>query len=183
MESGSISIGNYLIERLYELGIRHIFGVPGDFVLGFYDLLVNSKIKVINMCDEQGAGFAADAYARVNGVGAVCVTYCVGGLKIANPTAGAFAEKSPLIVISGSPGIRERRKDPLLHHKVRDFDTQLRVFNHVTISSTVLHDPQTAAKEIDRVLDSSLQHKRPVYIEIPRDMVSQPLYLERSHYQ
>ena len=59
MESGSISIGHYLIERLYELGIRHIFGVPGDFVLGFYDLLVNSKIKVINMCDEQGAGFAA----------------------------------------------------------------------------------------------------------------------------
>jgi len=181
MESGSISIGQYLIERLYELGIRHIFGVPGDFVLGFYDLLVNSKIKVINMCDEQGAGFAADAYARVNGVGAVCVTYCVGGLKIANPTAGAFAEKSPLIVISGSPGIRERRKDPLLHHKVRDFDTQLRVFNHVTISSTVLDDPQTAAKEIDRVLDSSLQHKRPVYIEIPRDMVSQPLYLDKSH--
>jgi indolepyruvate decarboxylase len=180
MESGSISIGQYLIERLYELGIRHIFGVPGDFVLGFYDLLVNSKIKVINMCDEQGAGFAADAYARVNGVGAVCVTYCVGGLKIANPTAGAFAEKSPLIVISGSPGIRERRKDPLLHHKVRDFDTQLRVFNHVTISSTVLDDPQTAAKEIDRVLDSSLQHKRPVYIEIPRDMVSQPLYLDKS---
>ena len=180
MESGSISIGQYLIERLYELGIRHIFGVPGDFVLGFYDLLVNSKIKVINMCDEQRAGFAADAYARVNGVGAVCVTYCVGGLKIANPTAGAFAEKSPLIVISGSPGIRERRKDPLLHHKVRDFDTQLRVFNHVTISSTVLDDPQTAAKEIDRVLDSSLQHKRPVYIEIPRDMVSQPLYLDKS---
>ena len=180
MESGSISIGQYLIERLYELGIRHIFGVPGDFVLGFYDLLVNSKIKVINMCDEQGAGFAADAYARVNGVGAVCVTYCVGGLKIANPTAGAFAEKSPLIVISGSPGIRERRKDPLLHHKVRDFDTQLRVFNHVTISSTVLDDPQTAAKEIDRVLDSSLLHKRPVYIEIPRDMVSQPLYLDKS---
>ena len=180
MESGFISIGQYLIERLYELGIRHIFGVPGDFVLGFYDLLVNSKIKVINMCDEQRAGFAADAYARVNGVGAVCVTYCVGGLKIANPTAGAFAEKSPLIVISGSPGIRERRKDPLLHHKVRDFDTQLRVFNHVTISSTVLDDPQTAAKEIDRVLDSSLQHKRPVYIEIPRDMVSQPLYLDKS---
>ena len=180
MESGFISIGQYLIERLYELGIRHIFGVPGDFVLGFYDLLVNSKIKVINMCDEQGAGFAADAYARVNGLGAVCVTYCVGGLKIANPTAGAFAEKSPLIVISGSPGIRERRKDPLLHHKVRDFDTQLRVFNHVTISSTVLDDPQTAAKEIDRVLDSSLQHKRPVYIEIPRDMVSQPLYLDKS---
>jgi len=178
MDSGSLSIGEYLIKRLYELGIRHIFGVPGDFVLGFYHLLVNSKIKVINMCDEQGAGFAADAYARINGLGAACITYCVGGLKVVNPTAGAFAERSPLVIISGSPGIRERRKDPLLHHKVRDFDTQLRVFDQVTISSTVLDNPHTAAKEINRVLDLSLQHKRPVYIEIPRDMVSVPLTLE-----
>ncbi|HEX5185367.1 MAG TPA: thiamine pyrophosphate-binding protein [Nitrososphaeraceae archaeon] len=180
MDSGSLSIGEYLIKRLYELGIRHIFGVPGDFVLGFYHLLVNSKIKVINMCDEQGAGFAADAYARINGLGAVCITYCVGGLKVVNPTAGAFAERSPLVIISGSPGIRERRRDPLLHHKVRDFDTQLRVFDQVTISSTVLDNPQTAAQEINRVLDSSLQHKRPVYIEIPRDMVSVSLPLERN---
>ena len=132
------------------------------------------------MCDEQGAGFAADAYSRINGLGAVCITYCVGGLKIVNPTAGAFAEKSPLVIISGSPGIRERRRDPLLHHKVRDFDTQLRVFNQVTISSTVLDNPRTAAQEIDRILNSSLQHKRPVYIEIPRDMVSQPLDLDRN---
>ena len=180
MESGSISIGQYLIERLYELGIRHIFGVPGDFVLGFYDQLVNSEIKVINMCDEQGAGFAADAYARINGLGAVCITYCVGGLKIVNPTAGAYAEKSPLIVISGSPGIRERKRDPLLHHKVRDFDTQLRVFNHVTVASTVLDNPQTAAQEIDRVLDSSMRCKRPVYIEIPRDIVSLPITSDKN---
>jgi len=180
MDSGSVSIGEYLIEKLYELGIRHIFGVPGDFVLAFYDQLVNSKIKVINMCDEQGAGFAADAYARINGVGAVCITYCVGGLKIVNPTAGAFAEKSPLIVISGSPGISERKRDPLLHHKVKDFDTQLRVFSHVTVSSTVLDNPQTAVQEIDRVLDSSMQYKRPVYIEIPRDIVSLPLSVERN---
>ncbi len=180
MDIESVNIGQYLIERLYELGIRHIFGVPGDFVLGFYDQLVNSKIKVINMCDEQGAGFAADAYARINGLGAVCITYCVGGLKIVNPTAGAYAEKSPLIVISGSPGIRERKRDPLLHHKVRDFDTQLRVFNHVTVASTVLDNPQTAAQEIDRVLDSSMRCKRPVYIEIPRDIVSLPITSDKN---
>jgi indolepyruvate decarboxylase len=180
MDSESVNIGEYLIERLYKLGIRHIFGVPGDFVLGFYDQLVNSKIKVINMCDEQGAGFAADAYARINGLGAVCITYCVGGLKIVNPTAGAYAEKSPLIVISGSPGIRERKRDPLLHHKVRDFDTQRRVFNHVTVASTVLDNPQTAAQEIDRVLDSSMRCKRPVYIEIPRDIVSLPITLNKN---
>ena len=56
----------YLIQRLYDLGVRHIFGVPGDFVLGFYhELIQSNKLKVINTCDEQGAGFAADAYARL----------------------------------------------------------------------------------------------------------------------
>ena len=77
------------------------------------------RLGRVNTCDEQGAGFAADAYARVRGLGAVCVTYCVGGLKVANTTAEAFAEKSPVVVISGAPGMREREKNPLLHHKVR----------------------------------------------------------------
>lgn len=177
MNNRSVSIGEYLIERLLDHGVRHIFGVPGDFVLGFYHQLVNSKIKVINMCDEQGAGFAADSYARINGLGAVCITYCVGGLKVINPTAGAFAEKSPLVIISGSPGNKERIKDPLLHHKVRDFETQRKIFDQITIASAVLDDPETAAMEINRTLSSALQHKRPVYIEIPRDMVSIPTSL------
>src|SRR5438093_11695199 len=115
----SNSIGQYLIQRLYAHGVRHVFGIPGDYVLGFYEMLERSKLRIINTCDEQGAGFAADAYARVRGLGAVCVTYCVGGLKVANTTAEAFAEKSPVVVISGAPGIKEREKKPLLHHKVR----------------------------------------------------------------
>ena len=65
----SPSIGEYLIERLYGHGVRPVFGIPGDYVLGFYDLLSKSKLKIINTCDEQGAGFAADAYARVRGLG------------------------------------------------------------------------------------------------------------------
>src|SRR5512138_3726920 len=112
----SLSIGDYLIQQLHAQGVRHVFGIPGDYVLGFYDLMSKSKLKVINTCDEQSAGFAADAYARVKGMGAVCVTYCVGGLKIAKPTAEAFAEKSPVIVLSGAPGMKERQGNPLLHH-------------------------------------------------------------------
>jgi len=45
--------------------VEHVFGVPGDYVLGFFDLLVNSPLQVVNTCDEQEAGFAADAYARL----------------------------------------------------------------------------------------------------------------------
>jgi TPP-dependent 2-oxoacid decarboxylase len=170
----SPSIGEYLIQRLYAHGVRHVFGIPGDYVLGFYEQLYRSKLRLINTCDEQGAGFAADAYARVRGLGAVCVTYCVGGLKLANTTAEAFAEKSPVVVISGAPGMKEREKNPLLHHKVREFDTQKKVFEQLTIASTVLSDPQTAFQEIDRVLHAALRFKRPVYIELPRDLVGVP---------
>jgi TPP-dependent 2-oxoacid decarboxylase len=177
------NVGSYLIQRLYDLGVRHIFGVPGDYVLGFYQELIHSnKLKVINTCDEQGAGFAADAYARVNGLGVVCVTYCVGGLKVANAAAQAFAEKSPLVVISGAPGIKERRKNPLLHHKVRDFDTQQKIFEHMTIDSVLLSNPTTAAKDINRVLSSAIRYKRPVYIELPRDTVSAPIHADQELY-
>jgi TPP-dependent 2-oxoacid decarboxylase len=177
------NVGSYLIQRLYDLGVRHIFGVPGDYVLGFYQELIHSnKVKVINTCDEQGAGFAADAYARVNGLGVVCVTYCVGGLKVANAAAQAFAEKSPLVVISGAPGIKERRKNPLLHHKVRDFDTQQKIFEHITVDSVLLNNPTTAAKDINRVLSSAIRYKRPVYIELPRDTVSDPIHANQELY-
>src|SRR5215470_11255986 len=170
----SPSIGEYLIQRLQAYGVRHVFGIPGDYVLGFYDRLSKSKLRIINTCDEQGAGLAADAYARVSGLGAVCITYCVGGLKVANTTAEAFAEKSPVVVISGAPGMKEREKNPLLHHKVREFDTQKKVFEQITVASTVLSDPQTAYQEIDRVLHAALRFKRPVYIELPRDLVLVP---------
>src|SRR5690242_12789489 len=155
----SQSIGSYLIKRLHACGARHVFGVPGDYVLGFFQQLVESPLHFVNTCDEQGAGFAADAYARVNGLGVVCITYCVGGLKVANTTAQAFAEKSPVVVISGAPGTNEREKNPLLHHKVREFDTQQKVFEQLTIASTILSDPQTAFREIDRVLDAALRYK------------------------
>ena len=173
--SKQMTVGQYLIKRLYDLGVRHVFGVPGDYALSLFKEIEESRLKLINTCDEQGAGFAADAYARVRGLGAVCITYCVGGLKVANTTAQAFAEKSPVVVISGAPGIKERLKNPLLHHKVREFDTQLKVFRELTIDSVLIDDPQTAAPEIDRVLGSALRYKRPVYIELPRDIVSLPI--------
>jgi indolepyruvate decarboxylase len=165
------TIGQYLIRHLEEHGVRHVFGLPGDYILSFFGLLEQSSLKTIVSCDEQGAGFAADAYARVAGLSAVCVTYGVGGLKIVNSTAQAYAERSPVIVISGAPGVREQAKDPLLHHKVRGFDTQRRVFEQITVASVVLSDPQTAFDEIDEAIHAALAHKRPVYIELPRDMV------------
>ncbi|MGI8906269.1 MAG: alpha-keto acid decarboxylase family protein [Candidatus Sumerlaeaceae bacterium] len=165
------SIGEYLIRRLRDYRIGHVFGIPGDYVLGFYDMLQKSPIRVIGTTTEASAGFAADAYARVRGIGALCVTYCVGGLNVANAIAGAYAEKSPVVMLTGSPGLRERHRDPLLHHKVRTFTTQKEIFEKITCAATVLDDPVTAYSEIDRVLQACWTQKRPVYVELPRDMV------------
>lgn len=166
-----VSIGQYLINRLEDYGIKDCFGIPGDYVLSFYSMLEESNINVVGCTREDCAGFAADAYARIHGMGAVCVTYCVGGLSVANSIAGAFAEKSPVVMLTGSPGLRERVNNPLLHHKVRDFSTQLEVFEKLCIAATELNDPATAFSEIDRVLDACYRYKRPVYIDLPRDMV------------
>jgi indolepyruvate decarboxylase len=174
METHTVS--TYLIKKIHECGVNHIFGVPGDYVLGFYDQLIREKsLEVINTCDELAAAFAADAYARVSGLGVVCVTYCVGGLKVVNATAQAYAEKSPILVISGAPGTKERTRNPLLHHMVRDYDTQKKIFEHITVASTVLDKPDNAQAEIDRVLSNALRYKRPVYIELPRDVINSPV--------
>jgi TPP-dependent 2-oxoacid decarboxylase len=167
------TISDYLIQKLSSYGVRHVFGVPGDFALKFYNELERSELEVINTADAQGAGFAADAYARVRGLGVVCVTYGVGGFCVANTTAQAFAEKVPVVVISGVPSAEERTKNLMYHHRVgEDFDTQLKVFQQLTIASTVLDNPETAAQEIDRVLAAAIRHKQPVYIEFPSDMVT-----------
>ena len=170
------TVSTYLIKKLHECGVKHVFGVPGDYVLGLYDQLIRTKtLEVINTCDEQAAAFAADAYARVRGLGVVCVTYCVGGLKVVNATAQAYAEKSPIVVISGAPGAKERTRNPLLHHMVQDYDTQQKIFEHITVASTVLENPDNAPAEIDRVISTALRYKRPVYIELPRDVVNSPV--------
>jgi len=166
-----LSIGEYLIRRLQDYGIGHVFGIPGDYILQFYSMLDRSPIEIVTTTREDCAGFAADGYARVHGMGAACVTYCVGGLSLCNSVAGAYAEKSPVVVITGSPGLKERHNNPLLHHRVRDFRTQYDVFEKLCIACADLNDPLTAFHEIDRVLHAAARYKRPVYIEIPRDMV------------
>ena len=168
-------MGEFLFEYLHRRGVRHSFGVPGDFALPTFAWLAKSPIRSITMTHEPSAGFAADAYSRLNGIGLVCVTYCVGGLNVLNSIAGAYAEKSPIVVVSGAPGRKDREKDPLLHHKVKTFETQRRVYDEVTVASAVLLDEERAAAEIVRCVEACLRHKRPVYIEVPYDMVDREI--------
>jgi TPP-dependent 2-oxoacid decarboxylase len=171
----SKTISEYLIERLYFYGVRHMFGIPGDYIIKLYDQMHKSGlIEPINTCDEQGSGFAADAYARIRGMGVTCQTYGVGGIKALHTTASSYAERSPVVVISGAPGLKERSHGPILHHTVKTFDSQSKMFEEVTIASCILDNPATAFSEIDRVLSAAMRYQRPVYIEIPRDMFLVP---------
>jgi len=167
-----LSIGQYLLNQLHNHGVDHIFGVPGDYVLGLYSLIEKSPIQIIGTTREDSAGLAADAYARIKGLGVACVTFCVGGLNVTNAVAGAYAEKSPIIVISGAPGLKGRERSPLVHHLVRDFATQREIFSRITVASTALEDTYTAYHEIDRVIHLVERYKRPGYIELPSDMVN-----------
>ena len=165
------TIGQYLLNRLYDAGVKHVFGVPGDYILGFYDLMIKSPIQHIGTTREDSAAFAADGYARCLGMGALAVTYGVGALNTVNAVAGAYAESSPVVVISGAPGVHEQRDDPLIHHRFGPFTFQREIFERITCATEVLNDPVIAFRQIDRAIAAARRLCKPVYIEIPRDLV------------
>jgi alpha-keto-acid decarboxylase len=175
-ESDWPRIGDYLLTRLKEAGVDHMFGVPGDYVLRFYDRLCQSEIRHIGTTREDTSAFAADGYARARGMGALAVTYGVGALNVVNAVAGANAESSPVVVISGAPGVAEQRDDPQIHHRFGPFRFQHEIFERITCASAVLDDPYTALREIDRTLATARRESRPVYIELPRDRVDTPAF-------
>jgi TPP-dependent 2-oxoacid decarboxylase len=169
---GEKTIGDYLLERLHFYGVEHVFGIPGDFIVTwFHQLEVSGKIAAVNTCDEQGSGFAADGYARIRGLGVTAQTWGVGGVKALHNAASAYAERVPVVFISGAPGLKERVRGPILHHTIRDFESQYRMYAEVTVARAMIDNPKTAFAEIDRVLHEAMRHSRPVYLELPRDQV------------
>ena len=170
-----MDIAHALIEALVQRGVRRVYGVPGDYVLGLFDRFEQSPIEMVCTAGEEGAGFAADAHARLQGLGVAVVTYGVGALKLLNPVAGAYAERSPVLVISGAPGVRESDGHALLHHSIRASDTQQRFFNEVCAETARLDSGRTAASEITKVLAAMQRESRPGYLELPRDCLTRPL--------
>ena len=162
-----------LLQALKDYGAREIFGIPGDFVLPFYKAIEERNILPhYTLSHEPAVGFAADAAARFHqGLGVAVVTYGAGAFNLVNAVAGAYAERSPVVVIAGAPGKRERTTGFLLHHQARSVDTQLAVYREITCDQAVLDDPARAPDDIARVLRSAREQSLPVYIEVPRDLV------------
>jgi indolepyruvate decarboxylase len=169
-----MKLSDFLFGELRRHGVRQIFGIPGDFVLALYEAFqADGRFELVRLSHEPAVGFAADGAARIRrGIGVCCVTYGAGGLNMINAVACAYAEESPLVVLSGGPGRIERRADMPVHHEVKTLESQLRVYQEVTEYAAVLDDPRSAATHIRKALEVATKASRPVYLEIPRDMVS-----------
>lgn len=165
-----------LLHALKDHGARQIFGIPGDFALPYFRIIEESKIlPLYTLSHEPGVGFAADASARINSsLGVAAVTYGAGALNMTNAVASAFAEKSPLVVLSGGPGKGESRSGLLLHHQAKTLDSQFRIYQEITCDQARLDDPERAPADIARVLASCRRQSQPVYIEVPRDLAGAP---------
>ncbi|MBV8864431.1 MAG: alpha-keto acid decarboxylase family protein, partial [Acidobacteriaceae bacterium] len=173
-----MTIGDYLLCRLSELGVRHIFGVPGDYNLQFLDQVIRfekrsapGQLLWIGTCNELNAAYAADGYARLAGMSALVVTHGVGSLSALNGIAGAHCERVPVVCISGSPSLSVLDRRLLVHHTVGsgNYNDVLDCYRYFTVAQARL-TPANAAGEIDRVLAACWREKRPVYLELPSDI-------------
>lgn len=172
----TLNLSQRLLQALAQRGATEVFGIPGDFALPlFCEIERSAMLPLITLSHEPAVGFAADAAARLRGgLGVAAVTYGAGAFNIVNAVAGAYAERVPLVVISGAPAAGEAASGYLLHHQVKTLDSQWRVFAELTVDQARLDDPRTAPAAIARVLDSALREQRPVYLEVPRDMPQRP---------
>jgi indolepyruvate decarboxylase len=171
-----MNLSEALLHALKEHGAREIFGIPGDYALPFFKVIEESGIlPLYTLSHEPAVGFAADAAARIHSaLGVAAVTYGAGALNMVNPIAAAFAEKSPVVVVSGAPGKGEALRGLLLHHQAKSLDSQYRIYQEITCAQSRLDEARTAPAEIARVLRACLTYSQPVYLELPRDMVGTP---------
>ena len=129
-----MNVAESLLAALRDHGASRVFGIPGDFVLSFFKVVEESGLLPLHtLSHEPSVGFAADAAARIAcAPGVAAVTYGAGALNMVNPVAAAYAEKSPLVVISGAPGRNEGRAGLLLHHQVKRLDSQFEIYREIT---------------------------------------------------
>ncbi|WP_212936490.1 alpha-keto acid decarboxylase family protein [Bacillus hominis] len=171
------TVSTYLLDRLYELGIEHIFGVPGDYNLAFLDdVIAHENLEWIGNCNELNAAYAADGYARIKGIAALITTFGVGELSAINGIAGSYAENVPVIKITGTPTTKVMENGELVHHTLGDgkFDHFSNMYREITVAQTNL-TAEHAAEEIDRVLRACWNEKRPVHINLPIDVYNKPI--------
>ena len=173
------TVGQYLVDRLSGLGLRHLFSIAGDYSIEWLNgYVAPSDIAIVEEVNELNAGFAADGYARLRGIGALCVTYSAGALSAVNAIAGAYVEKVPVVLINGTPDIKKtltfEQTGLSAHHFISGRETDLQSFEHITAATARIDNPDLAPLLIDYALTQCISQRRPVYLELLQDMVDLP---------
>ncbi|EXM14814.1 hypothetical protein FoTM2_013800 [Fusarium oxysporum f. sp. vasinfectum] len=170
----TIKLADYLFTRLHQLGVRSVHGVPGDYNLALLDHVEPCGLRWVGNTNELNAAYAADGYSKIKGIAAIITTFGVGELSAINGIAGAYAERAPVVHIVGSPERESQESRAKIHHTFNDGDYRrfAAMSAHVTVSQVDLRDFRTAATQIDEVLKECLLKSRPVYLEVPVDMVA-----------
>ncbi|WP_369386444.1 alpha-keto acid decarboxylase family protein [Streptomyces sp. CG1] len=174
--SEGCTVGRYLVDRLRQLGLGHLFSIAGDYSIEWLNRYVTpSSIEIIEEVNEVNAGYAADGYARLKGIGALCVTYSAGALCAVNAVAGAYVEKVPLVLINGTPSIKKtltfEQTGFSAHHFISGRETDMQSFEHITVATVRVDNPDLAPALIDYALTQCITERRPIYIELLQDMV------------
>ena len=177
--SPQCTVARYLALRLAELGITHLFGVPGNHLGPFLTTLrAEGDIEWVGTPTEGGAGQAADAYARIHGVGAAAVTYSVGAFNLLNACGGAYVEQVPLIAVNASPPYEQwqnyRALGLLTSHMSPRAESNLEAYRQVTVDAQAISHPGLAPGQIDAALTACLSERRPVYLEVMEDLWDEP---------
>ncbi len=177
--SSTFTVADYLLTRLKQLSVDHVFQIPGDYVKHFTQALENFKgIETIGAANELDAAYAADAYARTKGLAAVSLQYGVSTFSALNAIAGAYVEKSPVVVISACPGADMRnqtdRYGMIFHHSTGNLHADENVYSNVTQLAETLSSNINAAEKIDNLLIQAITYKRPVYIACYKEVWQQP---------
>ena len=170
----TVALAQYLLTRLHQLGVRSVHGVPGDFNLTLLDHIEPAGLRWVGNCNELNAGYAADGYARVKGIGALVTTFGVGELSAINAIAGAYAERAPVVHVVGTPDRHTQDARLRVHHTFNDGEYRrfAQMYAAITVAQVDLRDARTAPSQVDAVLRQCLLQSRPVYIQLPVDMVN-----------
>lgn len=179
MSKQPFTVADYLLTRLKQLDVTDVFQIPGDYVRNFTQALEHfDGVNTIGAINELDAAYAADAYARTRGLGAVSLQYGVSTFVALNAIAGAYVERSPVVVISATPGSDARQitkmYDVLYHHSTGNLQTDQEVYEHVTVAAETLSTSVGAPEKIDNLLTAAITYKRPVYIACYKEVWGEP---------
>lgn len=177
MSSNIPTVVDYVINRLADLGIDRIFGLPGDYAFPFDDAIEKSdRLQWVGCANELNAAYAADGYARVYGASILSTTYGVGELSALNGVMGAKSQRLPVFFIVGSPSTQIQRQGLVIHHTLGDgvYNNFQAISTSACCVSTNL-TPDNVIDEMERVIREALNQSAPAYITVPMDYAPMPI--------